>query len=302
MNRINIIRSDEIYRKLLENPIEERDQLFRKELLDYFKQKFYQQQIPYQSEKEYGFDALMLLSFANITSRNINESHLALIDKLDDRLWKDCEEAIALALKRFKQAGIDTKVKEYQFTILIGEESHPAMYLNDYYSGDGGIPGYIFLSLIPNEHTLKRAKAAVCHEVNHNIRYQHLNWDGGALPELIISEGLAENFVEKIYGKEFLGPWVTNINWEKEGEMIKEKISNNLDLTSLNKASAYLYGDPLTEFQGGKPVGLSHGAGYACGYYLVKYYLEKTKTSIEQASLLSSEEILKDVEEFWNGS
>ena len=299
MNKINIIRSDKIYKKLLEQTSDKRDETFRSELLAPFKQKFYQQQIPFNAHKEFGFDALMLLTFANITSRNIKDSHLELIEKLDDPFWEECRQAIALALDKFKKQGIHTKVKEYHFTTLIGEESHPAMYLNDYYSGDGGIPGYIFLSLIPNEDTLKRAKAAICHEVNHNVRYQYIKWDGGSLPELIISEGLAENFVENIYGKEFLGPWVTNVDWEKEGSLIKNKIYDKLNITSMNQASAYLYGDPLTKFQGAKPVGLSHGAGYACGYYLVKYYLEKTKIAIENASILPAHDILKEVEKFW---
>ena len=40
-------------------------------------------------------------------------------------------------------------------------------------------------------------------------------------------------------------------------------------------------------------------AGYACGYYLIQYYLEKTGKSIEEASLLPASEILEEVEAFW---
>ena len=37
----------------------------------------------------------------------------------------------------------------------------------------------------------------------------------------------------------------------------------------------YLYGDDINKLQGRAIVGLSHAAGYACGYHLVKYFLQK---------------------------
>ncbi len=40
-------------------------------------------------------------------------------------------------------------------------------------------------------------------------------------------------------------------------------------------------------------------AGYACGYYLIQYYLKKTGKTIEEASLLPASEILEEVEAFW---
>ena len=45
--------------------------------------------------------------------------------------------------------------------------------------------------------------------------------------------------------------------------------------------------------------GLPYCAGYAVGYHLIKYYLQKTGISIEEATILPHEEILKEVEEFW---
>ncbi|MCQ8210449.1 DUF2268 domain-containing protein, partial [Cutibacterium acnes subsp. acnes] len=66
------------------------------------------------------------------------------------------------------------------------------------------------------------------------------------------------------------------------------------------EAMPYLYGDEITRMQGGVPVGLPHAAGYTCGYYLIKYYLEKTQRTIEEATIKSSDEILKEVNDFWN--
>ena len=45
-------------------------------------------------------------------------------------------------------------------------------------------------------------KAALAHECNHNVRYQFIQWDHTVtLGELIVSEGLAENFATSIFGK-----------------------------------------------------------------------------------------------------
>ena len=45
----------------------------------------------------------------------------------------------------------------------------------------------------------------------------------------------------------------------------------------MQEAMPYLYGDEITKMQGGKSVGLPYASGYTCGYYLIKYYLQKTE-------------------------
>lgn len=54
--------------------------------------------------------------------------------------------------------------------------------MNEGDCGDGGIPGYIFSWLVPNEYTLKHLPVALAHEVNHNVRFQFIRmlcqWKG----------------------------------------------------------------------------------------------------------------------------
>ncbi len=50
-------------------------------------------------------------------------------------------------------------------------------------------------------------------------------------------------------------------------------------------------------------VGLSlayHDVGYACGYHLVKYFLQKTNIPIEVATTLPAQKIINEVTEFWH--
>ncbi|MBG9979578.1 DUF2268 domain-containing protein [Facklamia lactis] len=297
MTRFNIIRSDRVYRDLLDLPLAEREAYFRQHLLDYFKEKFEKQRITYQSSE---FDAYQMLGMAHLMPEMLDEKAVLLIDRLDEEFWTRCQEGLEEAEQYFVNEGFKPTIESYQFTALLGNQAAPAMFLNQYYGGDGGIPGYIFLSIVPNAYTLPRVQAAIAHEMNHNIRYQAVDWDGGSLVELMIAEGLAENFVEELYGSDLRGPWVTSIDWQVEGPAIKQILSQQLEHKDLFNSMPYLYGDELTRLSGGRPLGLPHCAGYTCGYYLVKYYLQKTQQKIAQATLLPAGDIVKEVSEFWN--
>ena len=57
-------------------------------------------------------------------------------------------------------------VKDYMFSIALGNPKNPYMSMCDGYTGEGGIPGYIFELLVPNEYTISRIKVALTHECN----------------------------------------------------------------------------------------------------------------------------------------
>ena len=82
-------------------------------------------------------------------------------------------------------------------------------------------------------------------------------------------------------------------------QVIKPFLHNHLDVKGVQKITAYLYGDEIAALMGQEGVGMPYCAGYACGYYLIQYYLEKTGKTIEEASLIPASEILAEVEEFW---
>ena len=83
---------------------------------------------------------------------------------------------------------------------------------------------------------------------------------------------------------------------------IKPIIREGLDVQGLDNLTAYLYGDEMAQMQNYFPVGLPYCAGYACGYHMIKYYLKKTGKSIIEATMTPADEILKEVEGFWNES
>lgn len=50
----------------------------------------------------------------------------------------------------------------------------------------------------------------------------------------------------------------------------------------------------------GAPVVMPYCAGYACGYAMIQYYLKKTGKSIYDTTIMSTAEIMKELEDFWN--
>lgn len=295
--QLHLIKSDKIYKKILETPIEKRDEVFKQNLLVPFRKKFEKQHISF--DENVPFNVMTLMSFMHKMPKDLVEEDISFINRFDENFWENITTAFHRSIEAFTSQDVKLPVEDYYLTALLGNPSSPMIAINENYSGDGGIPGYIFLSLVPNDYTINRIPSAVAHECNHNIRYQFIEWGKGPLKEMIVSEGLAENFAEKMYGKENIGPWVTKNDIDTLNKVIKPILKENLHIDNMQEAMPYLYGDEITKMQGGKTVGLPYASGYTCGYYLIKYYLQKTGLSIEKATLKTADEILSEVDEFW---
>ena len=142
---------------------------------------------------------------------------------------------------------------------------------------------------------------ALAHEANHNVRWQFVQWSANiTLADLIISEGLAENYEAIQFGEDKVGRWVSQSSIEQLNSIIKPMIRKNLYESDFNLISGYLYGDEIMGMRGGKPMGVPYCAGYACGYELVKYYLNKTGKNIYEATITPTQDILKETEDFWS--
>jgi uncharacterized protein YjaZ len=301
--KITTLRSDKIYRKVMQAPPEEKVELLRQELFAPFMKKWEIQHIPFKADEANGFDVIALNNVIHYTPAQITEEILPVLEPISSNsFWDECEQAVRNSLQRFVDNGVQLRVADYLFTILLGHPDSPLLKINEGYSGDGGIPRYILGSLVPNEYTIPRMKAALAHECNHNVRYQFIEWDHFAvtLGELIVSEGLAENYATFMYGEELLGPWVTKTDQATLNMRIKPVLQEKLQLAGFQNLSPYLYGDEITKLQHATPVGMPYSAGYACGYYLIRYYLEKTGKTIYEATITPATEILEKAKGFWD--
>lgn len=300
--KITTLRSDKVYRQIMQLPQEEKREAYREQMLAPFKRKWEIQQIPFRSDSPGGFDVLALNDLMYLPANKIDESALAQVNEISsDEFWTACEKIVSDSFSCFEQQGIALPVQKVVFTVLLGNPDSELLRINEGYSGDGGIPGYILTVLTPNAYTLPRIRAALAHECNHNVRYQFIRWDMNVtLAELIVSEGLAENFAVSRCGEEWLGPWVSKTDTQTLNRVIKPMLKPALNLQGWHNIAPRLYGDEIAALQGMSPAGLPYGAGYACGYHLIRHYLRKTGYTIEQATLKSAEEILRVTEDYWH--
>ncbi|GKU79102.1 DUF2268 domain-containing protein [Paenibacillus sp. L3-i20] len=300
--KITALRSDNIYGKIMKAEPEEKLELYRQEMLAPFMGKWEIQQIPFKSSEQNGFDVMMLNNFMNISPTDITpeiEEDLAAISS--ELFWQECHEAVTSSFSSFLNSGIELPVSEYLYTVLLGDVNSPGLTMNEGICGDGGIPGYIIANLTPNEYTLPRIKSVLAHECNHNVRYQFIKWNSSInLGEMIVSEGLAESFATSMYGEQLLGPWVAKTSMETLHSHIKPLMKDKLDVTGFEQINPYLYGDEIAKMQNLTPVGMPYSAGYACGYYLIQYYLKKTGKSITEATITPASTILAETKDFWD--
>jgi uncharacterized protein YjaZ len=300
---ITPIRSDKIYGKMIKSDVDKRSDIYRNELMKPFEFKWKCIGVPLISEEEGGYDVISTSTMGGGYHPNqINEKCIIDVEKISDNFfWKACEKSIYNSLKGFEDNGIKLPTQEYIFTIMLNDPQNPMSKITGDYCGDGGIPGYIIGTIIPNNKSLEMLPVVLAHETNHNVRWQFIQWSPlVTLADMIVSEGLAENFAAHMFGEDKIGIWVKNTDKETLNSLIKPTIKANLFENDFNKLSSYLYGDEIMGMRGIKPIGMPYCGGYACGYYLIKHYLEKTDKNIFEATLISTEEILKVTEEFWN--
>jgi len=300
---ITLLRSDEIYKKMMNSPKEKREDIYRYEMMKPFEFKWSCYNVPLKALQKGGYDVVMASTMLGYLSPlEVDETQKEKIDLISkDSLWKTCEKTIQNSLECFTKAGYELPVKDYMFSIALGNPKSPYMLMCDGYCGEGGIPGYIFALLVPNEYTINRIKVALAHECSHNVRFQFFKWkDDITLAEMMIHEGIAENFATSMFGEDMVGPWVSKTDIETLNDYIKPLIKEGLNVTGMADITAYLYGDEMAKMQGYFPVGLPYCAGYACGYHMIKFYLKKTGKSIEETTLTPASEIMKEIEDFWN--
>lgn len=299
---VKAIRSDEVYRKIMSAPNDKKNDIYRYELMMPFEKKWACYSVPMKADTPNGYDVIMASGMlGHLAPLKVDDSQKENIGVLSNNaVWDSCEQSMRKALSCFEKYGVVLPVREYLFTILLADPESPYIRLSDGYSGDGGIPGYIFLCLIPSEHTINHLPAAVAHEVNHNVRFQFIKWKNDiTLGEMMVSEGIAENFATVLYGEEKAGPWVTKTDLKTLNEYIKPILYKGLNVQGLENLNAYLYGDEIAKAQNYPGVGLPYCAGYACGYHLIKHYLEKTGKNIAEVTLLPAKEILDASKDFW---
>lgn len=144
-----------------------------------------------------------------------------------------------------------------------------------------GVTGYcifknvIYIYVYPDKNWKDYFGKTLVHEVAHSVSDYYSSFDN-SLGEMIVFDGLAENFVENVFGEP--NKDVVNILSKQESLELFEKIKGDLDSKEEKKYHELFFGS------GKYPI----WTGYSMGYALTKKYLENKK-EINWSDLLRKE-------------
>ncbi|WP_026674876.1 DUF2268 domain-containing protein [Alkalihalobacterium bogoriense] len=271
---------------------EGREDYFRYTMMKPFEPMWKTIQVPLQPKQHGGYDVLMAVDMLGYMPVFEEEKGREAIAKLKEiNALQTAKATLRLCVERMKKKDIEVKTNELRFGIYIANPEK--LKLQKGYCGFGGIPGFIHVSIFPNSYNIPRLPAVIAHEFHHNIRFSYFDWDHGnvTVGDYLVIEGLAESFAKELYGEHLLGPWVTSI--DKDDLLYSlAVIKENLGVKGFAEVSSYMFGDVFAKEQGYSPVGLSPFAGYAVGYELVQSFMRENGIGIEEATFLSTKDII----------
>lgn len=118
---------------------------------------------------------------------------------------------------------------------------------------------------------LAKLPGAVVHELHRLIRLRLFPWNMAAtsVADYIIYEGMAESFATSLFSEEVVGYYVTDFD-DDQLETARALVRDGLDETGFNIIR-----------------------GYAIGYRVVQAYLQRTGTTVEEATFLTADEVIR---------
>jgi uncharacterized protein YjaZ len=270
-----------LYREMLNLPEGERLEFFTNTLIKPFDPMF---EIMYRPKTP---EALGSISLTGCDSEIMEM--LEKLQKAD--AWNNAKRTMEAAVERFENAGIPVPEKVV-VGIFLGNPQLLAM--SEGYTGVGSIPGYIQIIIAPDEKNLPKLNACIAHEFHHNVLFHNAKWNfmfDVTVGKYLAVEGLAESFAASMFGEEFVGPWVTGVQGE-ELETSRRIISKELDVKGFMEVRKYIFGKhPMVPEA--EDLGIPFCGGYSVGYHAVQAYLKNTGISIEKATIIDGDEIMK---------
>ncbi|HYP19705.1 MAG TPA: DUF2268 domain-containing putative Zn-dependent protease [Chloroflexia bacterium] len=224
------------------------------------------------------------------------EQGLAALDVLERAgTWEACQRALEIAADALKPEEHGIPLEQVQLSVVL---MNPEMALQNEkaqgYSGFGSMPGYVMVTVWPNDYNVPRLPSAAAHEFNHNVRLSYEPWSQEtSVGQYVVLEGLAESFAGELFGSDKVGPW-TQLPTEADMELARTRIREGLEVTGFNEIRGYIFGDWAAAAMGYTPQGLPDFAGYSIGYHIVQAYMQCTGSTAAEATYLPWREIVEE--------
>lgn len=207
--------------------------------------------------------------------------------------WTVAADALAEARKRFAPYAARITVNAITAWLLL---TNPAKAE----PGNRGYTGFQFPGHIvgifdtPNDYNVPRLPGLVVHELHHLVRLGLFPWtfqQPYSVAEYVVLEGMAESFAAQLYGEQVVGYYVTDIDsagLEQAAALVRSGLNERGDVRG------YIFGDHFAEKWNFPKIGMPPFGGYAVGYHIVQAYLRRTGRTVEEATLVSSDEIVAE--------
>ncbi len=270
-----------LYKEMLNLPQGERSEFFSGELLKPFNEMFEIMHMPKTPE-----------AMASIELSGRDSEMVEMLERLEKAdAWNNAKKTMEAAAERFEKAGIPVPEKVV-VGIFLGKPESLAM--TEGYTGAGSMPGFIQIIIAPDENNIPKLNACIAHEFHHNVLFHNAKWNfmtDVSVGKYLAVEGLAESFAASLFGEEFIGPWVTGVQGA-DLDISRRIISKSLDVKGFMEVRKYIFGRhpmmPETD-----DFDMPFCGGYAVGYHAVQAYLRKTGVSIEKATIIDGDEIMR---------
>lgn len=292
--KLHHIDVENIYRRLLAtDDVEERETLYRRELL-----------APFEGMMRIfgGGDPLALAKVWTLYAPEDFAGEMRpTVEELVERMaagnaWRRSAAALERGVAAFAPYADRITSLDSVTCALVLTNAKRGNAIDRGYAGFGGIPGYLMVTFSQaNDYTLPRVEGASVHELNHNVRFKVVPF----LPmqvtvaDYIVAEGLAESFAAELFGEEIVGYFVTDFD-EEELATARRIIGDALDVSGFDAVRGYIFGDTLAGSMGLPRAGVPNFAGYAIGYRVVRQYLKRTGKSAAETTFLPSREIIEE--------
>lgn len=209
--------------------------------------------------------------------------------------WETCRRALSEAASRFEAFSADIPFDSVEGWLVLADPatSDPIMQ-----GATGAVdwlqPRFIIQFDTPTADNLAHLAGMVAHEFHHLIRLRLFPWDmmNTTVADYIIHEGLAEAFADALYGAPATA-FLLELS-EDDIQTGRDILRDGLWKTGFNVLRAYIFGDYWSERLNLPLTGMPAYGGYALGYRIVQAYLKQCGKTIEEATFIPAETIVRE--------
>lgn len=289
------IATNEVYHAIIQEQDEERRRrLFEETFLEPFRPWMVQRVLPMLGPEATLWDGARMWGW--LLPEHLTEVPHSLRQLEAAGAWERCAVALQESADRFAPYAEQlTELPEVAGWLMIADPTQAGVFSRGYTGAQ--FPGQIVAQFYEaNDYNLPRIPLLVAHEFHHIVRGTVFPWhniQAVTVAEYIVLEGMAESFATARYGEDLVGYFVTDLD-EAQVATAKGMIGAALEATGFDVIRGYIFGDlPENRFHLPK-TGMPPYGGYAVGYHVVQAYLRRTGKSVEEATFVPADEIVRE--------